>query len=447
MDHYIRGQNRAALDEFVLLPVSQQMISYLARQASLVIRCEQQPMSNSAQGNGPPTPPSTPPADTCERESAQLPPLPSLEAFITSLVNRSHVQAATLMTSLVYLARLRSRLPPVAKGMRCTVHRIFLASLILAAKNLNDSSPKNKHWARYTTVKTFEGFGFSLAEVNLMERQLLYLLDWDTRVSEQDLFDHLEPFLAPIRLQIELQEEQKEFNAQKAWYDTLHADLCSGKHGTDILDRWNERSRTTAEDYQSYSPYQTSAEKRQRSREPSLSRKQPDQISIRSVGVYDSPVSAIDDREGHYPSNSTISLPATAAHRRRPSPYRTNRSISPPSERDVPGLSRSTTANTLGTNSRSSSLAPSSRSTPATTSSGTDDILVADDTHSPATSLGYNIPLLTRPTVKGHQLSFQGEQQPAKKAKTVGGGNLMTRFFNTAAGGYVATRVGRPVVV
>jgi len=103
------------------------------------------------------------------------------------------------MTSLVYLHRLKAKLPTVAKGMRCTVHRIFLASLILAAKNLNDSSPKNKHWARYTSVRGFPDFSFSITEVNLMEKQMLFLLDWDLRIRPTDLYQHLEPFLAPIR--------------------------------------------------------------------------------------------------------------------------------------------------------------------------------------------------------------------------------------------------------
>jgi hypothetical protein len=131
------------------------------------------------------------------------------------------------MSSLVYLGRLRARLPPVAKGMRCTVHRIFLASLILAAKNLNDSSPKNKHWARYTVVKGFEGFGFSLPEVNLMERQLLFLLDWDTRVTEEDLLTYLEPFLVPHRQRLiaaherERKSEEEHIRKQqqhREWY-------------------------------------------------------------------------------------------------------------------------------------------------------------------------------------------------------------------------------------
>ena len=188
---YTTEQNAAALNHFIYLPVSQDMISHLATKASQVIRCE----TPSKEQDLPLTPPTTPPAG-----AAFEAPLPTVEEFITSLVERSSVQVPTLMTSLVYLARLQQRLPPVAKGMRCTVHRIFLASLIIAAKSLNDSSPKNKHWARYTVVKGYEGFGFSLTEVNLMEKQLLNLLQFDLIVREDDLYTHFEPFLAPIRV-------------------------------------------------------------------------------------------------------------------------------------------------------------------------------------------------------------------------------------------------------
>ena len=199
-------QNAEALNHFIYLPVSQDMITYLAVKASEVIRCEGVPVLNRDLPLTPPISPTEQPS-TSPTEA----PLPPVELFIKSLVERSSVQVPTLMTSLVYLDRLQQRLPPMAKGMRCTTHRIFLAALILAAKNLNDSSPKNKHWARYTAVKGYESFGFSLVEVNLMEKQLLGLLGWDLTVREEDLYSSLDPFLAPIRLWQTRQAEKAMF--------------------------------------------------------------------------------------------------------------------------------------------------------------------------------------------------------------------------------------------
>ncbi|KAK4695513.1 PHO85 cyclin-1, partial [Lecanoromycetidae sp. Uapishka_2] len=393
-------QNEMALNHFIMTPVSSSMVSYLADKAASVIRCEHRgPQMNK---DLPPTPPTTPPYEA-ETRSSQ-PALPSLEEFIQSLVDKSRVQVPTLMSSLVYLSRLQQRLPPVAKGMRCTVHRIFLASLILAAKNLNDSSPKNKHWARYSSVKGFEGFGFSITEVNLMEKQLLFLLDWDLRIRNEDLFTHFEPFLAPIRLR----QEQTELKRQR-----------------------------TAREHEVLTQQRAYYSKPQPSRAYASTTTLPTPPA--SVGVYATPpsytsTSYISDLERFSTkstpsSQSAMDISISSARR----PIRQPRSVSPPSADNVPALSRPGTASDNYSSRSISSSPPTSHGTPASSISS-----YLEDSYVPAIGKddGYygesNLYKL-RPMLGNHQLSYGVEEKPAKKAKTMGmGGSIISRFLNSA---------------
>lgn len=144
------------------------------------------------------TPPSSPGAQQQQR-------LPSLLTFISKLVRYTNVYTETLVSTLVYLNRLRTRLPKDAQGLACTRHRIFLACLILSSKYHNDSSPKNVHWSKYTEKL------FNTADVNLMERQLLYLLDWDLRITQTELVNAWKIFIDPIKLDLKRLSRSREF--------------------------------------------------------------------------------------------------------------------------------------------------------------------------------------------------------------------------------------------
>lgn len=159
-----------------------------------------------------------------------------------------------------------------------------------------------------------------------------------------------------------------------------------------------------------------------------------DAVSINSSNSngnsdYNSPQSSIDDNDRYNIHFHTSS-------------YRLNRSNSPPSVTDLPGLSY---APSISLGSRSSSLSPSSRGTPASirtlSSNSESEVLVADDSRSPA--------------VFPQRSLREFQQQPRKKLKisgygygegngngSGGGGGFVARFLASAAGS-MGGRIGR----
>lgn len=177
--------DREALKVFSRQPVNSEMINYLVATTNSIIQVKSSPKSKIS---------SLSTADILV--SPILKKNTSLRDFIKNLIRYSNVQTPTLMATLIYLNKLRNLLPANAIGMETTRHRIFLSALILSAKSLNDSSPLNKHWTKYT-----DGL-LTLSEVNMAERELIGLLNWNVNVNEEDLIIALQPFLIPIKQQL-----------------------------------------------------------------------------------------------------------------------------------------------------------------------------------------------------------------------------------------------------
>lgn len=175
-----------ALYTFLNSNITSEMVKYLVATTTSIISVQDQQ-----------------PTDTHEIRT-ETSPTPSLYEFINGLIRHSHVQVTTLVSCLVYLNRLKQVIPPNSVGMATTHHRIFLGSMLIAAKYTNDSSPMNKHWTDYT-----DGL-LTLREVNALEIEMIQYIGWgNLRFSNQDLIYSLSYFLDPIKRKLRAKQEKK----------------------------------------------------------------------------------------------------------------------------------------------------------------------------------------------------------------------------------------------
>ncbi|KAI8905617.1 hypothetical protein EDD86DRAFT_211920, partial [Gorgonomyces haynaldii] len=102
---------------------------------------------------------------------------PSFVEAIHKLVSVSGCPLPHIMIALLYVARLRKTVP-VEANLQGTELKVFTCALILAQKTHSDERYSNRAWSNMS--------GFSLQDINTMEREFLQQLNGKLFVKEQE---------------------------------------------------------------------------------------------------------------------------------------------------------------------------------------------------------------------------------------------------------------------
>ncbi|KAF9521230.1 hypothetical protein CPB83DRAFT_900978 [Crepidotus variabilis] len=101
--------------------------------------------------------------------------------FLATTVMRAEVTMPTLLVALVYVKRAKPYLHIPKDDW--ALERICLGSLIVASKYLHDRTLLNDHWSLCSGR-------FGRRDIGRMEREFLSVLDFDLRISEDDILSH-----------------------------------------------------------------------------------------------------------------------------------------------------------------------------------------------------------------------------------------------------------------
>ena len=98
--------------------------------------------------------------------------------YLRRVVQFCALEKCCILTILVYMDRVRGRGGTLVVSS-ITVHRIIITAIVVATKTLCDSYYTNDHYAKVG--------GITMAELNVLEIELLTLLDWRLNVTPETL--------------------------------------------------------------------------------------------------------------------------------------------------------------------------------------------------------------------------------------------------------------------
>ncbi|ORY98596.1 hypothetical protein BCR43DRAFT_503415 [Syncephalastrum racemosum] len=126
--------------------------------------------------------------------------LPKLSNFIHQVYNKCRLTPTLLVVALIYLERLQSRLPSGSQGEFDTPYKLFLASVVLASKFLEDSTPVAR--SIYRVVAPV----YSPQDITDMERSFLGVIKYNLFVNLAQVCDFVEEHGESLnRLELNLQ--------------------------------------------------------------------------------------------------------------------------------------------------------------------------------------------------------------------------------------------------
>ena len=118
--------------------------------------------------------------------------------YMERLGHYSYCSAPVLLMAYRYMERVAAATPDGVPGVAAdelTVHRLMIASVVLAAKTHDDDFLSNHHYALVG--------GLPLDELNALEVGLLQLLRWRTMVGEEEFADVERRVSAAVDVEVE----------------------------------------------------------------------------------------------------------------------------------------------------------------------------------------------------------------------------------------------------